>query len=355
MPSAIAPVDPRILQADLSSDLEGTVDPPSTAASRVLDGPPVGLGSPALPGVVQLPRPVVRAPIHDHVWLDRIHVIPRTLDLGAVLSDQLVSVEVWNAFLRRARIVTSVVVTGPAGVELDSPPATPTHFPGSDSRMYIVRILGQGDPRIDNRVTWNFTGIDPSGTDLAILGFRVLPFSVMADGAGRVVERYGYLTDVIVARDGTEQRVRLRAVPRGSIEYELTCVDPRDSQLVNALIYGFQSRPCGVPLWHYASRLTAQATAGTVNVPVPTTDVPWAVKSLVFLWRDPMTWEVGRVSAIAPSALTVELALQSTWLATLTWAMPLVIGRLSEEESFQWAALRTGRSRLRFDVDGFLP
>jgi len=67
------------------------------------------------------PRPIAMqkdggvAPVHGHVVLGRVHVIPRRIDLGAVVSDQEAEVEVWNAAIDRAQILGRSPSMAPPG------------------------------------------------------------------------------------------------------------------------------------------------------------------------------------------------------------------------------------------------
>ena len=59
------------------------------------------------------------APVHGLAVLGRIHVVPRRLDLGAVVSEQEAEVEVWNADIGRAQRLEQITVAGPAGIAVE--------------------------------------------------------------------------------------------------------------------------------------------------------------------------------------------------------------------------------------------
>jgi hypothetical protein len=364
MPAAIAA--PPFLILDNSGtgsiDLTGvTLDAPTSPRWNL-----IGMTSALAPPVLADPHPYLfefdatRGPQHDMACLDRIHVIPRRRDFGAVLTDQELEVEVWNAFMARARILEDLTIEGPAGIEVDNPLGLPTHFPASESKLYTVRALADGDPLIDNLVTWVFVGIPIIGTNLKLTGFRLIPFAFEADfggaqGKAGIEQEYGYLTDVLTAYDGDEQRIQLREVPIGTIALSAVFTEPQEAQEANAMLYGSQARPFGVPLWQWRTPLISPVVIDDSTVAVDTQYIPFKVGGLVFLWRDSRTWEAQRIESVAPGLITTTLPLRKNWAVPGTWVMPMVFGRLSPDEGFTWHSRDIGGVRLVFQIEGYTP
>ena len=313
-----------------------------------------------LAGVLADPRPSalafsgVSAPVEDLAIFDRIHVIPRSRDLGAVISEQQVEVEVWNAFHQRAQILEDITVEGTSGVSVVDHLGLPAHFAGSASEIYIVQVAATGDPNVNNLVTWLFTGISELGTDMLLVGVRILPVPFDFNWDDPVVEIYGYLTDIITAYDGTEQRRQLRTVPVGSIGFSIALRELRDVQMANAILFGYQPYLFGIPKRQDAVRLTQEASAGTSLVYCPTEHIPFEVGGLVYLWRDPYTWEAQTIEEVNADHLVLAIGLANTWPAG-TLAMPMVTGRLSQDEALTWESLDIGSQALVFTVEGFRP
>ena len=292
---------------------------------------------------------------HDLVFHDCIHVFPRRRDLGAVVSEQEIEVEVWNAFLTRARILADITVEGPAGIEVIDHLGLPAHFPASDSQVYAVKVSAEGDPQIDNVVTWVFIGIDESGTGIRILGFRLIPFPFAPNMAQPISETFGYVTDILTAYTGMEQRVQLRAVPIGTVSYSTFLNEARDAQMANAIVFGNQPRAFGVGRWQFRTALTADATMDELEVYCETDDIPFEVGGLVMLWVDPYRWEVQTIDSVEPDHLVLTTGLRGSWTAGLTSVMPMVVGRLSPDEALTWQSLAAVSQSLTFDIDGFRP
>lgn len=292
---------------------------------------------------------------HDLVFHDCIHVIPRRRDLGAVVSEQEIEVEVWNAFLARARILDDITVEGPAGIEVVDHLGLPAHYPASDSQVYAVKVSAEGDPQIDNVVTWVFVDIDESGTGIRILGFRLIPFPFAPNMAQPISETFGYLTDVLTAFTGMEQRIQLRAVPIGTISYSVFLNEARDAQMAAAILFGNQPRAFGVGRWQFQTSLAADALADDLEVYCETSDIPFKSGGLVMLWRDPYHWEIQTIASVEADHLVLTTGLQHSWSAGVTSVMPAVVGRLSTDEALTWQSLTAASQNLTFDIDGFRP
>jgi hypothetical protein len=297
----------------------------------------------------------VEAPSHGLAVFGRIHVIPRFVDVGQVISEKELLIEVWNAFRWRARALTDITVEGPPGISVIDHLGIPADYPATDSQIYTVRVSAEGGPVIDNLVTWVFATIDPEGTNLTIVGFRLIPLSFQPNMESAIVERFGFLTDVQEAFDGTEQRRRLRRVPVGSISYSVLLLELRDVQMANAMLYGNQTRGFGVPRWQFQQPLTADALIGSFEVLVDTTYLPFEVGGLVFLWQSAYQWEAQTIAEVQADRLVLTTGLRNEWSAQKTRAVPMVVGRLSQEETIRWLNLMVGEQDLVFDIDGFRP
>lgn len=292
---------------------------------------------------------------HELAYLNRIHVIPRERDLGAVVSEQEIFVEVFNAYMQRAQIMDEIIITGPQGIEVDDDLGQPAHFAASNSHVYTVVVSAEGDPQIDNLVTWVFLGIDPEGTGLALIGFRMIPFPFQPNMAQEVVESFGYLTDIIESHTGMEQRIQLRELPVGSITYSVLLTDSRDAQMCAAILFGNQTRTFGVARWQFRGPLAQAAEVDDLLIYCVTDDVPFEVGGLVMLWTDPYTWEVHTIGAVESDHIVITTGLRLAWSSVITTVVPIVIGRLSPEEAVSWESLQVLSQTRRFEIEGFRP
>jgi len=358
MPAAVEIPAPLHLGpgAGASTDLSGAVLDLPTAQPlhlvSVLGGTPGGLADPR-PDAFAMTG--AGAPVQDLAILNRIHVIPRRRDLGAVVSEQEIEVEVWNAFHSRAKTMEEITVAGPAGIEVVDHLGQPAHFPSSDSQIYEIKVFAEGDPLIDNLITWVFTSLDPAGTNIRILGFRLIPFPFPPNWAEPVRETFGYMTDILESFRGMEQRIQLREVPIGTITYAALLNELRDAQMAGAILFGNQARPFGVARWQFRAELAQDAVPDDLLVYCDTTDIPFEPGGLVLLWTDPYNWEAQTIESVEADQLVLSLGLRKAWTAGVTAVLPLVVGRLSEEEGLTWESLMMASTELTFDIDGFRP
>lgn len=351
MPAGVFAELPSVLPGPMSADLSGAVIPIPLSDGSGLDASVFSTSEGPFPD----PRPAALektgriAPGHEAQWFERVHVIPRRRDMGSVLSDQEVEVEIWNAFRALSQELVDVTVEGPAGISVKLP--DPAIYPATDSRMYIVHVFAEGDPEINNVVTWVFVGL--SGTDLILTGVRLFPWPFPADLSEPLTVTREFLTKVLEAYDGSEQRQQLRSIPVGAIEYSVYLRRAREAQLANALVYGRQAQAFGVPQWNYANRLLSAIAIDSTTILVETDNVPFLEGGLAFIFRDVFTWEVVTIETVAAGSLTTALGMQKEWTPPGVLVMPMVIGRMSQEEAMRWLALRSGSKRTRFDIDGF--
>ncbi|HPD72835.1 MAG TPA: hypothetical protein PLL30_13780 [Candidatus Krumholzibacteria bacterium] len=358
MATAVQAPAPLVLVAgtSFSTDLSATVL--DAVSARPLHR--VGMSAGARQALAD-PRPVAFqkvggiGPVHGLAVLGRVHVIPRRHDLGAVVSEQEAEVEVWNADIQRGQTLEVITVAGTAGIAVEDNLGQPAHFPASASHTYLVKVLSDGDALIDNLVTWVFTELEPTGTNLRLLGFRLIPFPFPPNWAQPVTETFGFMTDIIVSYRGMEQRIQLRAVPVGTIRYATLLDDLRDAQMAGAILFGNQARAFGVGRWQFQTRLLQSASAGDHDILCDTSDIPFEPGGMVLLWIDPYHWEVQTIENVLPDRVVLDFGLIQPWTAGLTLVLPIVVGRLSDDEGFTWDALAIGSTSLTFDIDGFRP
>jgi hypothetical protein len=312
------------------------------------------------PGTLADPRPEafaktgLLAPTHDLVWLNHIHILPRLRELGSVVSAHQFEVEVWNAFMRTSQTLDEITVEGPAGITVIDHLGQPAHYPASDSQVYTVEVSAEGDPQIDNLITWVFVGIDSTGSTVTVLGFRLIPFPFPPNMALPITETFGYQTDIVRSFAGDEQRIQLRVVPVGTISYSLYLSEVRDAQMLNAIIFGNQPRAFGVGRWQFRTPLATAAAADDLSIYCTTDDIPFIAGGLVMLWTSPYEWEVQTIASVESDHLVLTSGLRSAWAAG-TAVLPAVIARMSQEEGLSWESLLAVSQKITFDVDGFTP
>jgi len=324
-------------------------------AIATIGGAPAAFSTLADPTPDAYSKTGLRGPVHDLAVLDRIHILPRAQDLGAVISLQEIDVEVWNNYPVRAQTLDEITISGPTGVTVEDPLGTPTHYAATRSEIYVVQVSEDGDPSIDNVVAWVFDGVDELGTDLRLVGFRLIPFPFPPNMSAPVSETFGYLTDVLVSFSGMEQRVQLRAVPIGDLSYQIYLSDRRDAQMAAAILFGNQTRGFGVGRWQFRTGLTSTIAIDDEQIYCDLEDVPFVAGGLVMLWSSPYVWEVLTIESVESDHLVTTAGAQRSWAIAGTAVVPAVVGRLSQDEALSWEALERATQAIKFSVEEWTP
>lgn len=141
-----------------------------------------------------------------------------------------------------------------------------------------------------------------------------------------VVERYAWLTDVQVTRDGTEERLPLREAPRRTVRYRMLRDGPRARQL-DADAWGWRgTADLDVPIWQDAQQLAAALPAASASIPCSTEGRDFRSTGKAVL-TDGTRHELVTVSTVGDDSLTLAADTTLDWPAG-TRLVPVRSGRL---------------------------
>lgn len=266
----------------------------------------------------------------NYLW-DKIIVQPPRFDAGFVLSEVDFSVEVWSTFRDSVKTLTGITTKGPGNLALENAFGIPTIYQPGQSHIYPAQLPGQGDLTIDARVYFVF--MDAPSASFAARGIRITVFSHRPDWSERWRETISYLTEVMPAYDGTEQRRSLRTRARSGCSFRVLTTTPVEAMALENLVYGWQDRQFGVPWWPETTLLSESVAAGAVSLPCPTSDRPsFEAEGLVLVWGDFDLWEAFRVVSVTTSRLGIAAPLTRAWPVG-TRVVPLRRGWLGSEQS----------------------
>lgn len=314
----IADNNPHI-SADLSG-YEGTNWPPTAGQIGALSA-----GGAVTAGPAPLVRQAVAGTLTTSIMAGiygRVHIIPNPVNIGDVTQVVIEPVEVWNAHLD-AVALSSVDGSGTDGITLAGQPAAPTTFQPNESRVYDMTVGVDGVATINGTFTFTFA---TESVALNVKGRRVIPLPFAPNWNAGFAERLEWLTDVLEARNGTEQRIRLRTKPRRVYRYRINPTG-RDGRLLENLLYAWQSRIFGLPAWHQARRLPGGVNPGAVVINVDTRFAEYTAGGMAILWAAAERYEVVRVLAVYPGYLATSDPVLGAWPAGALVA-PLHTGRL---------------------------
>lgn len=261
-------------------------------------------------------------------FYNRVHVTPRTLDIGNLLSVQTRSVSVWNAWITD-QALSSITESATTGLT-ESGIVAPSTFAPLQELAYDVTVDTEGPATIAATYTFNFPAESPT---LDVTGRRVVVWGYAPNWAEPVRETLGWLTDVLTSQAGIEQRIGLRDAPRRGLEYALTTMDRHASSHLEMILMGWQSRLFAVPVWTDGQTLAASLAAGSLSIPCATASYEFVANGLALLWRAHDDYEAVEIASVGGSSLTLKAATVATWPAG-TRVYPIRLGRLPQRQGF---------------------
>jgi len=282
------------------------------------------LASGVIPGGLTLPA----LPRNDHgghrddrqnggdIWFEHVHVIQRSYAFGNILTTITTTIEPYNAYRSARRILSAVVNNVGIGIELPNLPVLPEIVPPQSSMLVGPTItFSPSPPTLDSvvRLTLRATieGVasfdstidflwDLGTTRVDVSGQRVVFLSTEFDG---VEEHLEFLTDVISKRAGKEQRKSPRVHPRQAFRVRHLLSD-RDRREMHSILFDWQARSFGLPLWHEGIRTTAAVSIGATNVPVISTSfIDFRVGKLAAIFTDSRTHDVLAITVVNATSL----------------------------------------------------
>lgn len=302
------------------NDLASWASLPSPGAELLVTHWPVSTTPAAKSGAIA-------ASYYDDFY-NRVHVTPRTLDIGNLLSVQTSEVSVWNAWLTD-QALSAINESATTGLT-ESGIVAPTTFAPLEERVFYVTVDTAGPAAIDAEYTFVFPTESPL---LAVTGRRVVVFGHPPNWARPVVEKLNWLTDVLLSHGGVEQRIGLRDAPRRALAYELATMTRHQTNLLETMLLGWQSRLWAVPVWTDAQALSADLAAGSVTIPCVTSGYEFAADSLALLWAAHDRHEAVEVASVGASSITLTMATLADWPAG-TRLYPIRLGRLPARQKF---------------------
>jgi hypothetical protein len=275
-------------------------------------------------------------------WYFRIHVIPATLDIGNLLTNQQRQVRLWNAFFE-VKTLTAVAAPDDPGIGLDAPYALPYATQPLELLTYTLTLSTEGAPVLDDSITWTLGGVDYR---VPITARRVVVWPFPPNWSNPVNETLEWLTSVHRSYDGTEQRVRLRETPRRGMEYSslLTRVE---AQRWENYVFGWAGRLFAVPLWAEKANLTAPALAGDLTINLPTANRSFAAGTVAVLYRDADTVETLEIEAVTATSLTLKKPLDANW-PMASFVYPVLVSALEGSPAADWQTSGVMRASVGF-------
>lgn len=250
----------------------------------------------------------------------RIIIRPNPVDLGFIVNDQQVAVEVFNAYFV-SKTLENIVAANAEGLTLLGP-TLPRTWDALESVQYQLSVTPDGPAILDAQFMFDWTGTVDDNL-LRVLGTRLVAFPYIFGAPCKEVLEWK--TDVITANDGSEQRIRLRKKPRQSLSasYPVPYVElPRAQNL----LYGWVHRRWAIPLWNEAQNV-GPLGVGATEILLDTTNVDIRPDSLIYVYdtaRNAAALDIGEVEA---DRVHLKRPLANAYGSA--WVMPARLGRVT--------------------------
>lgn len=315
--------------------------------STLATAPRFGVPSLAVPGVVADSHAGISLSSFGDDFYDRIHVQPRSLNLGNLSSVQQREVRVWNAFRARALRLVDTPLLGGEGISVSAPGSLPLPFAPLSERAWAISVSTQGPPMIAAELRFVFAGF--ASLPVIITGQRIVPWAFSPDWATGITERLQWRTDLLRSPTGMEQRRALRSVPRRSFEARMV-VEGRERRELDLAMFGWGARIWAMPIWPDGQWLSQSHAAGVQVITCDPRQRDFRAGGLVML-RGPTTTqvEVAEVESLATNAIQLRHPTQQAWPPG-TRLYPARVARLAEPPQLTRLTDRASAVAARFDV-----
>lgn len=285
-----------------------------------------------VPGSMPVNAPVAIASDcmgHSYVedFYDRIHLIEAGHDLGTILSDQTVLMDVWNAW-RVPKTLTNVSGINTTGFTLtgDLPPPDVV-FAGLEVKTYQFDISADGSPVINAAYTFDFTTELPVAT---FVGQRITLFPFFNNWKEPFTETLEYKTNVIEARSGAEQRIGLRGGPRHFLQNSVLAIGENFRELQGYIRHS-QGGYYGIPVWQDQSKLLAAAPIGSLSIEVDTSNRGFRDDGFCVVLLGTNLFEVLAITTVVGNTINLVAASTAAWGKDMP-VFPVEYARLEDSQ-----------------------
>jgi len=227
----------------------------------------------------------------------RVVAIPASIDIGTIATNQERTCELWNASLTDVT-VNSVTATGMASIATNAP-ATPFTIPALHGQV-ITYTIGMSGPIDINALQTIICG--SNAVVMAITGTRAIVLAVWPQDG--IEEKLAWLTDIITAWKGAEQRIKVRMEPRREFKVILWPGTPAAAQRWENRTQAWRANHWALPLYSEAERLTAPPAQGDYAVAVDTRRMTLDVGDMAMVWWSDEISQTFPVAAMTATGIT---------------------------------------------------
>jgi len=231
----------------------------------------------------------------------RFWVIPEELRLANPLINTDIPFIIWSTF-PVIQTLQAINVFGSEVLTFDKTALVSTIM---DSEYQNVNLrIGPGEPNVDAVVEFVF----PLGIAYLIIIATVSEtFNLVPDVP--VNETWEFLTEILTAYDGSEQRISLRRNPRRNMEFSIDIIDLQQRQEQYELLFKNMGLQAIIPAYQHATRITQTTTIGGSRLYFDATKTQMRVnESIAMINIKTQEAQVAKVTAIYSDGVDIGSA-----------------------------------------------
>jgi hypothetical protein len=238
---------------------------------------------------------------------NRLWFIPNPVDFGYILTDTQETFYVWNAYFVD-KYCNTITYSDTDQFSVDGWTA-PFNLPTLGLLEYTATAYADGLFQFNVTGTWSFTDEDLIGS---FVGARVALFSYTPLW-NKMEEELEWSTDILQSVNGKEQRVQARRIPRQSFTFTFFIPDEQTQSIFESLLFQWQKRAFGIPIWGEAELHTKNINAGDAAITVDTAYADFQDNGVAVVWQTGSKYEMVRISTVSPTSLSLQFPLTQTF------------------------------------------
>lgn len=274
-------------------------------------------------------------------FFDNVFLTPAVVDAGVVVPGDEFSFELWHSYTT-PRQLAGITQTGAFGIELDGiKTGSLASFESFDYKI----SLNQAGGLVDYRADFDFGSGSEYSFILTASMALVMPERI--DWSTQPEMSIQYLTEIIEAFDGTEQRTALRDTPRCSLSYLYSVTDEQQYRFDNKLATSLGGMM--VPMWPLQCQLERAVQRGDASVALDTINAHVMASDTLLISEDDES-EIVSVESVDGRVVTLARLAKKTF-STSAVVLPVRIAYTADESNAISLLRSFDQHSITFDVD----
>lgn len=273
-------------------------------------------------------------------YYHRFHLTPNKVDFEFILSPVVKTFLLWNAYFI-SKPCTAINQVNGNEYDLEGLTA-PFSLTALQETEYIATASTDGSAQFESTITFDF-GVENDYIIVTLEGVRILLFRW--EPLQPIKESLEWLTNVLTAKDGSEQRISTRRLPRQGFKFSVHFETQKEQAILDAELFKGQKRAWGLPIWSEWAPHSATISINDTVIIVDTTKADFRDDSMAIIWKSRTKFEVVNIETVADGSLTLSSGIVQEFTG-IKYIVPLRIAYMNSTVSRSDAP--DGYSRMTF-------